>query len=91
VSDDDKNSTPVRQFNALVQSERSLWEAKEDAELDVRLATRRGIQAEIDVAHKKHAAASTDWHEAYKKIDSAKKNIFKQLGFSAQSIERVIK
>ena len=68
-------------------TERKLWEAYQEAELDVRVAARAGTEDIIDAAKIAHADARTAWHKAYTQAQAETAKLVSVLGLDAARVK----
>ena len=75
-------------FNASAKRERDLWAARDDAEMDVRIAKRSGDEAAISDATTMASAAGKTWHEAHIKAQAELKMMLEMLNVDPAVVRR---
>ena len=77
----------MSKVKAVALRERELWAARENAELDVRIAERTG--GDVNAAKEAARLAGSAWHDAYKDCAIAFSEIAEREGLTVEELRRM--
>jgi hypothetical protein len=74
-------------IKTLIDEERSNWEAKENAELDLRIAQRVGNKSQTEAASKAQSELSTKWYNSRLAAKAAVEEFCTDIGITVNDLK----